>query len=138
MTPTIEGGCRCGAVRYAATGQPSKVCYCHCDSCRMATAAPVAVNVMYEEADFRFTRGQPRLYESSPGVQRGFCATCGTPLTWRGVWHDKAYVFFYAATADQPELLVPDRHAFCDYQLEWFEVADDLPRYGQTSPEGEL
>ncbi len=125
-------------MRYEAAGDPNKIAYCHCKSCRGATGAPVAVNVMYEAERFRFTRGQPRLYASSPGVHRGFCAACGTPLTWSGVWHDKGYVFFYAPTADQPEELVPDRHAFCESRLQWFDVADDLPRFPGTSPEGEL
>ena len=104
----------------------------------MATAAPVAVNVMYDQRQFRITKGDPQIYESSAGVKRGFCAVCGTPLTWAGIWHGKGYAFFYAPTADEPESLIPDRHAFCENRLDWFDVADDSPRYMGTSPEGAL
>lgn len=32
--------------------------------------------------DLIWTRGAPKLYQSSNRVQRGFCADCGTPLTY--------------------------------------------------------
>ncbi len=136
IADTIQGGCRCGAVRYEAMGEPNKVAYCHCESCRMATAAPVAVNAMYEEDRFRFTKGNPRTYESSPGVLRGFCPVCGTPLTWAGIWHKKRFVFFYVVTLDNAHSLKPDRHAFSCHKVSWFDVADELPRYPGTSPSG--
>jgi len=132
----VRGGCRCGAVRFAATGEPNKVAYCHCDSCRKATGAPVSVNVMFEARQFRFTAGAPRSYESSPGVQRAFCERCGTPLTWSGIWHERRFVFCYVGTLDDPASFEPDRHAFCDHRLAWFDVADHLPRYPATSPDG--
>ena len=31
-------------------------------------------------SDFEWTRGKPASFESSQGIQRGFCRECGTPL----------------------------------------------------------
>jgi hypothetical protein len=31
---------------------------------------------------FRFTAGMPTYFASSAGVRRGFCARCGSPLTY--------------------------------------------------------
>ncbi len=137
-TPAATGGCRCGAVRFVATGPPNKVSYCHCPSCRKASGAPVSVAVMYEAHQVRFTRGAPRTYESSPGVQRGFCERCGTPLSWAGVWHERRLVFFFVGAFDDPASLRPDRHAFCAHRLGWFDTADDLPRFEGTSPDGPI
>ncbi len=133
-----RGGCRCGAVRFEAAGEPNKVSYCHCESCRAATGAPVSVAVMYEAPQVRFTRGAPRRYASSPGVERGFCGTCGTPLSWAGVWHDRSFMFLFVGAFDEPDSMPPDRHAFCTHRLDWFDTADDLPRFPETSPDSAL
>jgi hypothetical protein len=42
----FEGGCLCGAVRFVATGQPKGVAWCHCESCRKHSGAPVSVFVL--------------------------------------------------------------------------------------------
>jgi hypothetical protein len=39
---------------------------------------------------------------------------------------------------DDPARYPPDRHAFCSEQLEWFDVADDLPRYPHSTPAGKI
>ena len=50
-----EGGCLCGAVRFTAEGAPKWTSYCHCQSCRRHTGAPVAAYAGFETAKVRFT-----------------------------------------------------------------------------------
>jgi hypothetical protein len=50
MSDQFEGGRICGAVRFAATGQPKWVAWCHCQSCRRHSGAPVSVFVAFERA----------------------------------------------------------------------------------------
>lgn len=76
------GGCMCGAVRYEAIGDPKFVGHCHCHSCRKHSGAPVVTWVAFNPEQVTFTNGEPKLYESSPGIKRAFCGDCGTPLTW--------------------------------------------------------
>ena len=130
----ITGGCLCGAVRYEIEGTPYKITYCHCESCRKATGAPVVVMVLFRGHTVRFTLREPQRYESSPGVQRGFCSTCGTPLTWEGVWDGGSIFEVHISTLDDPDAFVPDRHAFCRERISWFDVADEHPRYPGSSP----
>jgi hypothetical protein len=111
------------------------VSYCHCESCRRAAGAPVQAILLFYAGGIRFTKGEPKRYESSPAVFRGHCDVCGTPISWEGLWHDKPIIETYVATLDDPELCPPDRHAFTDERLSWFDVADDLPRWSGTSPE---
>jgi hypothetical protein len=47
MSDQIEGGCLCGAVRFVATGEPLNVAWCHCESCRKHSGAPVSVFVAF-------------------------------------------------------------------------------------------
>ena len=133
----IKGGCHCGKVRYEASGTPVYVPYCHCESCRRTSGAPVVMYVMFEKQGVNFTRGRRKLYESSRGVRRGFCAQCGTPLTWEGVWGGKEVVEVHVSTLDDPELVRPDRHTFYEERLSWFDVFDRLPRFNGSSTEAE-
>ncbi len=136
-TDSASGGCRCGAVRFQAVGQPVYVPYCHCESCRRATGAPVALYVMFEKDQVRFTRGQRSVYASSPGVGRGYCPDCGTPLTYEADWGGKTIIAVHVSALDGPETFVPDRHTFYGERLSWFDVADALPRYDGSSTDVE-
>ena len=103
----IAGGCFCGAVRYEAVGKPVYVLYCHCESCRRATGAPVVAYLMLEKEMVRFTEGKRKVFESSPGVHRTFCSICGTPLTWEGVWGGRTVIELHLGTLDRPEAFPP-------------------------------
>jgi hypothetical protein len=129
-----HGGCQCGAIRYDVLVEPYKVSFCHCDSCRKATGAPLVVMVMFDRGQVRFTRGEPRRYESSSGVYRGHCDTCGTPLTWEGSWDGRDIFELHAGTLDDPERFAPTRHAFTSRRISWMEINDDLPKFPHAGP----
>ncbi len=129
----ISGGCLCGAVRYEAVGEPIYVPYCHCESCRKATGAPVVMYLVLHPEQVRFTKGERKTYESSPGVHRAFCSDCGTPLTWEGIWAGRTVIELHVGTLDRPDGFVPDRHAFHGERISWFDVADRLPRHRGSS-----
>ncbi|MGB9646843.1 MAG: hypothetical protein WCB44_17235 [Stellaceae bacterium] len=48
MSDQFEGSCLCGAVRFVATSQPESVVWCHCESCRKHSGAPVSVFVAFK------------------------------------------------------------------------------------------
>lgn len=125
----VKGGCICGAVRYEAIGKPENVTYCHCTDCRGITGAPVVAWVAFETQKVSFTKGERKIYESSPGIGWGFCDRCGTSLTWEGEFFGKIITEFHISTLDNAEDFVPDRHWYDCERLPWFDVADNLPRY---------
>src|SRR5437016_14461594 len=79
---TISGHCLCRAVAFSYEDAPNWTLHCHCESCRRATSAPMATWISVPRTTFRFTAGKPAYFASSPGVRRGFCARCGSPLTY--------------------------------------------------------
>ena len=131
---SLEGGCRCGMTRYRTSGKPFKSAYCHCNDCRSATGALAQAWLMFDGESIKFIKGSPKKYQSSPGALRGFCPECGTPLWWEGIWHDAPMQMVPIATLDNPEVYPPDRHASCNERISWFDIADDLPRVGGSSP----
>lgn len=118
----------CGAVRYEASGKALCVGHCHCHSCRRHTGAPVATYVVFEADKVRFTQRDRSIYNSSPGVKRGFCDQCGTPLTWEGDYREHV-IYFHISTLDDPDAYVPELHWHHEERIAWFDVADALPRY---------
>ncbi|YBV98019.1 GFA family protein [Phyllobacteriaceae bacterium JZ32] len=80
--PVYTGGCQCGAVRFRVEGKLGDGSICHCRMCQKAFGGFYAPLVSVREADLTWTRGEPKRFQSSNHVKRGFCAECGTPLTY--------------------------------------------------------
>ncbi len=127
------GGCLCGAVRYAARGPVKWTGYCHCHSCRHATGAPVAAFAGFDEENFSYTKGEPKVFESSPGVWRSFCGRCGTPLTYRAT-RFAGEVHIHTGTLDDPQGFAPRSHVFCAERISWFDTTDNEKRFDTLPP----
>jgi hypothetical protein len=79
---THSGGCQCGAVRFRVEGLLGDASVCHCRMCQKAFGNFYAPLVSVRDALLIWTRGAPKTFRSSNFVSRGFCAECGTPLTY--------------------------------------------------------
>ena len=80
-----QGGCLCGAVRYATSSEPVRMTYCHCKFCQRATGSAYMVEPIFQKTSFEIIAGKPSTYsQASEGsgkrVTINFCATCGTKL----------------------------------------------------------
>ena len=122
MGSTSEGGCLCGAVRFVATGQPIGTAWCHCQSCRRHSGAPVSVFVAFRRASYSITKGEITKYSSSPGRLRGFCAKCGSTLTCEG--ESSVEMHFHIGAFDEAARFEPTRHIFPEERLPWLHLAD--------------
>lgn len=128
---TRTGRCLCGAVRYAAEGEPLWVAHCHCESCRRASGAPMVTWAGFRRGEVRWTAATPKAYASSQGVERRFCPECGTPLTYESTrWPDETHIL--AATLDDPDSVTPTRHVYWAEHLSWMAPGDSLPRHAGT------
>ena len=113
-----QGGCQCGAARFETSGAPRFVGICHCQSCRKATGAAFSTWVGFNENNVRWLTNAPTFYASSPDVKRGFCATCGTPLTYSGEkWTGETH--FLIGIFDDPSAFTPSGAVFIEDALAW-------------------
>ena len=129
MAKAVErsGGCLCGAVRYAVRGKPLWIAHCHCESCRRATSAAFATYAGFRKERFTLTSGRPAHFRSSPGVNRGFCRRCGSPLTYEGArWPSQIHVL--VASLDDPAAFRPTLHVNSAERLPWVHLSDGLRR----------
>ena len=127
------GGCLCGAVRYQIEGAVRNPCFCHCASCRRATGAPMVPWGTFARDALRVTRGRLSEYRSSAQVWRGFCARCGTSLTYRNEAR-AAEIDVTLASLDDPTLLAPQMHVWVKDRLPWTTIGDQLPRHDTGVP----
>jgi len=121
-----DGGCLCGAVRFRAKGAPKWIGYCHCQSCRQHSGAPVSVFVAFEQADVAVTEGAITKFASSPGMLRGFCSTCGSTLTCQG-GQRPGELHIHVGAFDAPAELAPSIHIFPEERLPWLRLAEPGP-----------
>jgi hypothetical protein len=127
-----EGGCLCGAVRYRATGAAHATSLCHCRSCRLSTGAPSLAWVIFREQDLAIVAGELAVHRSSPGVERGFCARCGTSLTYRRA--NRPGLFdVTTASLDDPNAFPPDKEIWTSERLSWEAINPDLPQFEEFS-----
>jgi hypothetical protein len=123
-----RGGCLCGALRYEAAGSPATPCFCHCRSCRLAAGAPMVPWATFTRRQFRITHGTLSERRSSAGVWRGFCAHCGSALTYRNEARETE-IDVTLATLDEPAAIAPQMHLWVAEKLPWLTLRDGLPQF---------
>lgn len=103
----MTGGCQCGAVRYTAEIDSDEAYLCHCRMCQRATGGVSIAFKGVPKVDVTWNR-EPDRYRSSPIAQRGFCAACGTPLTFE--FDDGTHVDLTVGSFDDPDRFKPTSH----------------------------
>jgi hypothetical protein len=113
----LAGGCQCGAVRYRLMAEPTGVNVCHCRMCQKAGGGPFMTFGGVRLAEFVVTRGAISIFKSSDIAERGFCAHCGTPLTYRGFGADRVSVTL--GSLDDPNEVEPTGQLGVESKVRW-------------------
>jgi hypothetical protein len=137
MSEQHEGGCVCGAVRYAVRGLPERVSMCHCTWCQRRTGSAFGTEAVFKPENVTFTGSPMRVYrhhsdQSGRWLDQHFCATCGTHLglTMEAVPDIRSIP---AGTFDDASWLdparIPFRHIFMRSDHGWAEVPEGMEKY---------
>ncbi|HYL02026.1 MAG TPA: GFA family protein [Steroidobacteraceae bacterium] len=131
-SPVREGGCLCGAVRYAVDGPMRAVVLCHCTQCRRNTGHFMAATAA-RHRDFRLlAQEQLRWYDSSAAARRGFCGRCGSVLFWQGAGRE--YISIAAGSLDGTTGLESACHIFVADKGDYYSIDDGLPQHPGEGP----
>ena len=125
----IEGGCRCGAIRYQIEGEAAHHALCHCRDCQMGSGAPMVAWSAYRSADFRVTQGEPVVFNGSGASFRHFCSTCGTPLFFVNEEALPGVVDVQTVTLDDPDAVAPQAQIQTAERRKWMVDLDALPQF---------
>jgi len=82
MSETHTGVCFCGAVELTARGQPIDMGYCHCNSCRTYSGAPLVAFTIWPAGQIEVTRGPENIggFNKVGTSDRKYCRICGGHL----------------------------------------------------------
>ena len=128
-----EGGCLCGRLRYRIAGTVQPAVHCHCSMCRRASGAVVVTWITVPLSRFRFTHGEPRIWNSSEQGQRGFCPDCGAQITFYSI-NEPEVIDITVASLDHPELHPADHHIWSGDRISWLHLDEHLPHYPRETP----
>ena len=119
------GGCQCGAVRYRLLAPPRHASVCHCRMCQKASGGPLMGFARIGKGELEWTRGRAKIFRSSSLVERGFCAQCGTPLTYNFL--DGPNISVTIGSLDEPNAVRPELQYGIEGKLGWFASIGALP-----------
>jgi hypothetical protein len=119
------GGCQCGAVRYEWTVPPQYATVCHCRMCQKASGQAFMALTGGKIENLHWARGKPSIFKSSEKGERGFCSTCGTPLTYR--MEGTGRISVTMTSLDNPEAIRPTKQYGVESKLSWTDGIAVLP-----------
>ncbi|MEZ5680581.1 MAG: GFA family protein [Erythrobacter sp.] len=129
-----EGGCLCGAVRYAFEGDPVAAMVCHCTHCQKQSGSAFSTILSVPEGALELS-GEPSTYhdagESGKAVDRIFCTNCGSPLISK-VEVAPGMAFIKAGTLDDTSGFAPAVHIWTKSKQCWVETGE-APAF-ETNP----
>ena len=126
MSTSHKGACFCGAVHIEVVGEPEGMGYCHCNSCRSWSAAPVNAFTLWKPENVRVVSGSEYVatFSKTPRSDRMYCTKCGGHLmTNHPIWN---VVDVYSATLPGLEFK-PALHI--NYAETVLPMKDGLPKF---------
>ena len=103
------GGCLCGDVRYAASGEPAVTSICHCLHCQKLTGSSLPVTVGARSTS-------------------KFCPRCGTAVVIEAEGFP-GMALIMGGTLDDPSWLKPTMALFCDSAQPWLAINHEMTNF---------
>lgn len=119
----LKGGCQCGAIRFAVEGELGTPSICHCRMCQKAFGNYFAPLVNMDEARLTWLKAEPRRFQSSNWVKRGFCPECGTPLTYES----PNGIALAIGAFDHPDRIEPVRQYGMESRIAYLDHIEEWP-----------
>jgi hypothetical protein len=133
----IQGGCLCGAVRFALSEPPIEAGYCHCTRCQRRTGTAASPQARIDARGFRLVSGEKSIScwrHPEGGFEKCFCARCGSHLFSRNP-DDPAQMSIRMSAFDSDPGIAFSFRTFVNYAAPWEPIPDDgLERYGEARP----
>ena len=137
----IQGGCRCGAVRYTlALDALPRTYACHCRDCQTWSGSAFSQQSFLSESSLRVT-GPLAVYElttpsGSLSIQR-MCAVCHARV-YNSNRSRPGVLVMRAGTLDRSDELEVVAHVWVKRKQPWLNLPEDVPVWSEGAPVAEL
>lgn len=130
----LLGGCQCGAIRIAVTGEPLALYVCHCLECRKQSASAFGMSLQVPRAALTLTSGTPRFWtrgtDSGRRLDCAFCPDCGSRL-WHQMGADSQTVTVKAGCLDAPVDAATAIHIWVKRKLPGIVIPEGATRFDE-------
>lgn len=116
-----QGGCLCGAVRYALKASPLLAYVCHCHDCQTRTGAAFTLTLVIRTADLGITGAVDTavwVSQSGRSVEHSFCPECRVPVFSRAPGAPE-FMSLRAGTLDDASWVIPISQSFVESAIPW-------------------
>ena len=135
----VEGGCLCGAVRYAIEAEPVVTAVCHCKHCQRQSGSAFSILVALPKGGVQYA-GRPLAQYQDMGetglpMLRKFCPNCGSAVVSEPA-ATPALEWIKAGTLDDTSWLHPTISIWCDHAQPWVTLDDSIQKVPRNPPFG--
>lgn len=138
MTHSIEGGCRCGRIRYRVTAEKLPNAYaCHCRDCQTWSGSAFSLQIVVPESGLEVT-GDPALFEltSPDGSRTSRQRAC--PVCFTRVFNTNSarpgLAVVRAGTLDRSDELHIAAHIWTKRKLAGIDIPSGVPSWPEGAP----
>ncbi len=136
MSRLWTGGCACGAVRYEIAGEPMFSNHCQCRDCQHKSGTGHGSYLTFPDRRAVTLTGQTAKWDmvgDSGNVKtRGFCPTCGSPVSLTFAAMPDLFTI-HAASLDDPSRFEPQAVTYASRGYAWDHIDPAVPKY-ETMP----
>jgi hypothetical protein len=138
MTEIIEGGCRCGRVRYrAAVDNWPRVYACHCLDCQTWSGSAFSLQFILPEDRLEVT-GAPQIFELTSPTNGRTSRQRACPLCFTRVYNTNSarpgLAVVRAGTLDRSDELKVVAHIWTKRRMDGIVIPDDVPCWLEGAP----
>jgi hypothetical protein len=138
---TIQGGCRCGGVRYTlAVGALPRSYACHCRDCQTWSGSAFTLQTFQPEAALSVS-GPLAIYEmttpSGNQSRQRMCPVCHTRI-YNTNSARPGVVVVRAGTLDRSDELDVVAHIWVKRKQPWLTLPPDVPAWPESAPVADL
>ena len=115
----VEGGCRCGQVRFRIGARPLLTMACHCTGCQRMTASAFSLSAAVPAAGFEVIAGEPVIGGlHGPEAHHFFCPRCMSWVFTRAEGLDW-FVNIRSTMLDEPRWQTPFIETYTSEKVPW-------------------